>query len=106
MRALAKRYGINQKTVAKLQSRICVLDLPTGPKEARSTVLTVEKEAVIVAFRRYTLLPLDDCLYAFEYACAMNDIEHRTTKAKHPWTDGQVERMNRTIKDATVKRFY
>ncbi|TIQ01887.1 MAG: IS481 family transposase, partial [Mesorhizobium sp.] len=66
LRALAKRYEINQKTVAKLQSRICVLDLPTGPKEARSTVLTVEEEAVIVAFRRYTLLPLDDCLYALQ----------------------------------------
>jgi transposase InsO family protein len=24
----------------------------------------------------------------------------------HPWTNGQIERMNRTIKDATVKRFY
>jgi transposase InsO family protein len=44
--------------------------------------------------------------HAFEYTCATNDIEHRTTKAKHPWTNGQVERMNRTIKDATVKRFY
>ena len=44
--------------------------------------------------------------HAFELACARNDIEHRTTKAKHPWTNGQVERMNRTIKDATVKRFY
>lgn len=44
--------------------------------------------------------------HAFEYACARNDIEHRTTKAKHPWTNGQVERMNRTVKDATVKRFY
>ena len=44
--------------------------------------------------------------HAFEYACATNDIEHRTTKARHPWTNGQVERMNRTIKDATVKRFY
>ncbi|MDG4898467.1 integrase core domain-containing protein, partial [Mesorhizobium sp. WSM4976] len=44
--------------------------------------------------------------HAFEYACATTDIEHRTTKAKHPWTNGQVERMNRTIKDATVKRFY
>lgn len=32
--------------------------------------------------------------------------EHRTTRAKHPWTNGQVERMDRTIKDATVKRFY
>ena len=36
--------------------------------------------------------------HAFEYACARNDIEHRTTKARHPWTNGQVERMNRTIK--------
>src|SRR3954465_8694698 len=44
--------------------------------------------------------------HAFELACARNNIEHRTTKAKHPWTNGQVERMNRTIKDATVKRFY
>jgi hypothetical protein len=44
--------------------------------------------------------------HAFELACAQNDIEHRTTKPKHPWTNGQVERMNRTIKDATVKRFY
>lgn len=24
--------------------------------------------------------------HAFEYACARNDIEHRTTKARHPWT--------------------
>ncbi|MGY3591965.1 transposase InsO family protein [Bradyrhizobium sp. USDA 4341] len=44
--------------------------------------------------------------HAFELAWARNDIEHRTTKSKHPWANGQVERMNRTIKDATVKRFY
>jgi transposase InsO family protein len=43
---------------------------------------------------------------AFEVACARNNIDHRRTKPKHPWTNGQVERMNRTIKDATVKRFY
>lgn len=35
-----------------------------------------------------------------------NGIEHRLTKIKHPWTNGQVERMNRTIKEATVKRFH
>jgi hypothetical protein len=29
-------------------------------------VLTVENEAVIVAFRRHTLLPLDDYLYALQ----------------------------------------
>lgn len=44
--------------------------------------------------------------HAFEYACAIADIDHRTTKIRHPWTNGQVERMNRTIKDATVKRFH
>ena len=245
LRVLSQRYGINPKTVAKWKKRTSVADLPTGPRQPRSTVLLPEEEAVIVAFRRYTLLPLDDCLYAlqptipnltrsslhrclqrhgigrlpdvegdkpakkkfkaypigyfhidiaevrtaegklhmfvaidrtskfafvelhekattavsrefllrliasvpykihtvltdngiqfttpgaggsavplireaiangerfrahaFEYVCATNDIEHRTTKAKHPWTNGQVERMNRTIKDATVKRFH
>jgi transposase InsO family protein len=245
LRALARRYGINQKTVAKWKNRTSVTDVPTGPKSPASTVLTIEEEAVIVAFRQYTLLPLDDCLYAlqptipaltrsslhrclqrhgisrlpevegeervktkfksypigffhidiaevqtaqgklymfvaidrtskfafvelhreakrrtagdflrhlveavpyritkvltdngthfttpgaggsaaplivealakgetvwahaFEYACAQLGIEHRLTKPKHPWTNGQVERMNRTIKDATVKRYH
>jgi len=44
--------------------------------------------------------------HAFEYACALSGIDHRTTRPKHPWTNGQVERMNRTIKEATVERFY
>ena len=245
LRTLAKRYGINQKTVAKWKRRSSVADLPTGPKEPKSTVLSIEDEAIVVAFRRHTLLPLDDCLYAlqptiphltrsslhrclqrhgssrlpdvdgdkpdkrkfkayplgyfhidiaevhtaqgklyllvavdrtskfafvelhekatrrvagdflralikavpykihivltdngthfttpgnicsaaadiklaiengepiwahaFEYACAQNHIDHRLTKPRHPWTNGQVERMNRTIKEATVKRFH
>ena len=236
LRALAKRYGINQKTVAKWRKRSSVADLPTGPKEPHSTVLSLEDEAAIVAFRRHTLLPLDDCLYAlqatiphltrsslhrclqrhgisrlpdvegdkpskkkfksypigyfhidiaevqtvegklhlfvaidrtskfafaqlvekanrvtasaflvalleavpykihtvltdngiqfryppryangptarymthmFDMRCRENGIEHRFTKINHPWTNGQVERMNRTIKDATVKRFH
>ena len=245
LRGLAKRYGVNPKTVAKWKARSSVADLPTGPRQPRSTVLSAEEEAVVVAFRRHTLLPLDDCLYAlqptiphltrsslhrclqrhgisraaagrrrslrqaqiqglsdrlfhidiaevrtaqgklyllvaidrtskfafvelhekvarrtageflrrviaavpykvhtvltdngthfttpgntssaapdikaaleagelvwahaFEYACAQNDIDHRLTKPKHPWTNGQVERMNRTIKDATVKRYF
>jgi hypothetical protein len=41
-----------------------VVDGRIGPKEPRSTVLSKEEEALIVAFRRHTLLPLDDCLYA------------------------------------------
>ena len=248
LRALSKRYGINQKTVAKWKKRSSTADLKTGPKEPRSTILSVEDEAVIVAFRRHTLLPLDDCLYAlqrtiphltrsslhrclqrhgisrlpdvdgdkptkkkfkaypipcptgdakhrregafhidiaevqtaegklylyvaidrtskfafvqvvrktgrtsasaflvalinavpyrihtvltdngiqftfppryadgptaryithmFDMRCRENGIEHRLTKVKHPWTNGQVERMNRTIKEATVKRFH
>ena len=233
---LATRHGINQKTVAKWRKRPTVSDMPTGPKSPKSTVLTAEEEAIIVAFRRHTLLPLDDCLYAlqatirhltrsslhrclqrhgisrlpdvegdkpakkkfksypigyfhidiaevqtaegklylyvaidrtskfafvhlvkktgrtsasvflealikavpyrihtvltdngvqftfppryangptatymthmFDMRCRENGIEHRLTKIKHPWTNGQVERMNRTIKDATVKRYH
>jgi hypothetical protein len=63
LRALAQRHGINQKTVAKWRRRDSTADRRTGPTVPRSTVLSVEQEAVIVAFRRHTLLPLDDCLY-------------------------------------------
>lgn len=66
LRALAKRYGINQKTVAKWKKRRSVDDLPTGPRDPKSTVLSIEDEAIIVAFRKHTLLPLDDCLYALQ----------------------------------------
>ena len=76
LRALAKRYGINQKTVAKWKKRSSVADLPTGPKEAHSTVLSLE--AIIVAFRRHTLLPLDDCLYALQPT-----IPHLTRSSLH-----------------------
>ncbi len=44
--------------------------------------------------------------HAFELACVRNDVDHRLTKPKHPWTNGQVERMNRTLKEATVKRYH
>ena len=66
LRALAKRHGTNQKTVAKWKKRATVADMPTGPRDPKSTVLAVEEEAIIVAFRRHTLLPLDDCLYALQ----------------------------------------
>ena len=41
----------------------------------------------------------------FDRVCRAQGIEHRLTKVCHPWTNGQVERMNRTIKEATVKRY-
>jgi transposase InsO family protein len=233
---LSRTYGINPKTVVKWRKRATVEDRRAGPREPRSTVLSIDEEAAIVAFRRHTLLPLDDCLYAlqpsiphltrsslhrclqrhgisrlpevegekaptgwfkryaigyfhidiaelrtaegklflfvaidrtskfafarlverantqtasafldelvaavpyrihtvltdngiqfadqprnrngftarfrghpFDRACLRHGIEHRLTKPNHPWTNGQAERMNRTIKEATVKRFH
>jgi transposase-like protein len=228
---LAARYDLNPKTIAKWKKRADVHDAPMGPKQPHSTVLTKEEEALIVTFRRHTLLPLDDCLYAlqatiphltrsalhrclkrhgisrlpaiagdkpqkkkfkrypigyfhidiaevrteegklslfvaidrtckfayaelhaeankmvaaqflrnliatvpyrihtvltdngiqftnrkrdvyafhhiFDRVCQENGIAHRLTKTNHPWTNGQVERMNRTLKEATVKKYH
>jgi transposase-like protein len=234
--SLAERYDLNPKTVHKWKRRKFAHDAAMGPKDVRSTVLTAEEEAIAVAFRQMTLLPLDDCLYTlqssipkltrsalhrcfkrhgisrlpdidgdkpakkkfkvypigyfhidiaevqtqegklylfvgidrtskfayaelhaksdrnistaflrsliaavpyslhtiltdngsqfchapryrngptaryirhmFDMCCDEHGIEHRLTKPKHPWTNGQVERMNRTIKEATVKKYY
>lgn len=226
---LAELYHLNEKTVRKWRKRLSVEDQRMGPRDVRSTVLSPEEEAVCVAFRRHTLLPLDDCLYAlqatiphlsrsalhrlfqrheisrlpetagepkkkfksypigyfhvdiaevrteegklrlfvaidrtskfafvrlsekagkmdlaqflrdlieavpytihtvltdngvqftnrakdiyafhhiFDRVCDENGIDHRLTKPYHPWTNGQVERMNRTIKEATVKQYH
>ena len=230
---LAKQYGINPKTVVKWKKRDFVSDVKKGPKNPHSTILSLEEEALIVAFRKHTLLPLDDCLYSlqknipkltrsnlyrclkrhgvqklpsatpltkkikakkfkdypigyfhvditeirtkagkqqmyvavdrtckFAYAklydrktakiavefledllkitpykihtiltdngrqfthlksdkfvsehifdklCKRQDIQHRLTKVCHPWTNGQVERMNRIIKTATTHRYF
>ncbi len=65
----------------------------------------------------------DRHIYAFEHifhrVCREHQIDHRLTKIRHPWTNGQLERIprtvcrqtaagqrNRTIKEATVKRFH
>lgn len=230
IRTLAQRYGINPKTVAKWKKRSTASDASMGPKQPRSTVLSTAEEALVVAFRKHTLLPLDDCLYAlqdsiphltrstlhrclqrhgisrlpetrekpvkkrfksypigyfhidiaevrtdegklhlfvaidrtskfvfaelheratravsaaflkrliavvpykihtiltdngiqfanrardkyafkllFDRICETHGIDHRLTKPNHPWTNGQVERMNRTLKDATVHRYF
>ena len=44
--------------------------------------------------------------HMFAMRCREYGIEHRFIKINHPWTNGQVERMNRTIKDATVQRYH
>jgi transposase InsO family protein len=235
-RTLAAQYGLNPKTVAKWRTRTTTADQPMGPSRPRSTVLSEVEEAIVVEFRRRTLLPLDDVLgglresipklsrsalhrclvrhgisrlptdeesgskrkrfaetkigyvhidlcelrsaegkvylflaidrvskfayvelhpaatmmtgaaflrsviaafpyrihtvltdngiafadqpryrsgptarfrgHAFDRVCREHDIEHKLTKPYHPWTNGQAERMNRTIKDATVKVFH
>lgn len=63
---IAERYGLNEKTVRKWRKRKTVEDAQMGPKKPRSTVLSAQEEAACVAFRRHTLLPLDDCLYALQ----------------------------------------
>jgi transposase InsO family protein len=236
---LAARFGLNPKTVAKWRRRQSTADAPMGPSRPRSSVLTEAEEAIVVEFRRRTLLPLDDVLgclreaiptlsrsalhrclvrhgisrlpqgdekaskrkpfaeakigyvhidvcelrlaqgklflflaidrvskfahvgffdantkangaaflrqvvevfpyrihtvltdngmafadlpknrgrypeleaifggHIFDRVCDKHGIRHRLTKPYHPWTNGQAERMNRTVKDATIKAFH
>ena len=71
-----------------------------------------------VAYRIHTILTDNRIQFAarrgteaywaipFDRICSAHKIEHRLTQICHPWTNGQVERMNRTIKEATVKRYH
>ncbi len=44
--------------------------------------------------------------HIFDRVCNENAIEHKLTKPYHLWTNGQAERMNQTIKEATIKIFH
>ena len=63
MRFPPLRHVYQPENRSKWRERTTVTDATMGPTPA-STVLTVEQEAIAVAFRQHTLLPLDDCLYA------------------------------------------
>lgn len=76
--ALAAQYGLNPKTVAKWKKRDFIHDAATGPKDPPSTVLATEEGVLAVAFRKHTLLPLDDGLYAEQ-----DTIPHLTRSALH-----------------------
>ena len=99
---MANRYGINPKTVAKWKKRTSAADRPTGPKQAKSTVLSPDEEAIIVAFRRHTLLPLDDCLYALQAT-----IPHLTRSGLHRCLQRHgISRLPETEGDKRTKKRY
>ena len=77
-RVLAARHGLNPKTVQKWRKRTTTADQPMGPRRPRSTVLTEAEEAIVVEFRRRTLLPLDDVL-----GCLRESIPKLTRSALH-----------------------
>ena len=75
---LAERYGLSRTTVTKWRGRTSTADEPMGPHDPRSTVLTLIEEAVIVEFRRRTLLPLDDVM-----GCLKDSIPNLTRSNLH-----------------------
>lgn len=76
--SLARRFVINKKTVIKWRKRQSVEDMPMGPKERCSTVLTPIEEAAIVALRVQARLPLDDV-----YVAPKEVIPHLTRSSLH-----------------------
>jgi hypothetical protein len=59
---LARRHGVNRKTIAKWKARPFSSDMRMGPKNPRSKSLTLEDEMLILAYRWRTRLSLDDSL--------------------------------------------
>ena len=74
---LAERHGLNPKTVASGRSGPSSTMRPWGRKPAVNRGVHRE-EAIVVAFRKHTLLPLDDCLYALQAT-----IPHLTRSSLH-----------------------
>ena len=100
LRELAVRHGINPKTVAKWRRRSSVCDARMGPREPHSTVLSKEEEALIVVFRKHTLLPLDDCLYALQAT-----VPHLTRSSLHRcYARHGISRLPETEGDKPAKR--
>lgn len=66
------------------------------------TVLVLDALDMALGQRR----PNGFVAHVFGRVCAERGVKHRLTKPYHPWTNGQAERMVRTIKDATVRSFH
>jgi len=67
-RALARQHGLDRRTVAKWRKRDTIEDERRGAKARGPWALRVADEMIISTFRRFTQLPLDDCLYALKPA--------------------------------------
>lgn len=87
--ALAARYGLNPKTVAKWRKRTTTVDAPMGPKAPKRTVLTPAEEAIVVTFRQKTLLPLDDVLGCLRDPNLSRSALHRCLQ-RHGHADGKL----------------
>ena len=107
LQTLAKRFGIDPKTVAKWRSRTSTEEAVRGPKPA-STVLTPAEEAACVLFRQQTLLPLDDCLYTLQEAIphlsrsALHRCFQRHDISRLPPSDEQGETLKKKFKDYPI----
>jgi hypothetical protein len=64
---LAKRYGVNCRTIAKWQAREGTSDERMGPKNPSSRLLSLHDEAIILASRWRTHLALDDSHLRFRH---------------------------------------
>jgi hypothetical protein len=64
--------------VRKWRKRTTTADTLMGPKKPKSAVLTPAEEAIVMAFRQKTLLPLDDVL-----GCLRDAIPHLSRSALH-----------------------
>ena len=92
--------------VAAVPYRIHTVLTDNGRQFVDRTPSNPEHEAKAAAYWATRDEPRIWLRHAFNYAREQHGIEHRTTKPAHPWTNGQVERMNRTLKDATVRRYH
>jgi transposase InsO family protein len=68
--------------------------------EALRRMIQHSQKSIRALARRYRINPGPTATwrrYPFDRACQRHRAEHRVTKPNHPWTNGEVERMNRTL---------
>ncbi len=108
---LSKCYNLKPKTIIKWRKRSFTKDAGMGPKHPRSTVLTLEEEAIIVAFRKHTLLPLDYCLYALQTSIphlsrsSLHRCLQRHNISRLPDVDGEVK-LRKKFKQYPIGYFH